>query len=119
MLEVSDPVPSISDRFGHHFSEGVGFKILWSSDFLSFRTGHTMPIDYTVFFQESFFGCSHHLYMGQLVVLGTLAVADLCCSVVSKPTVRYDSVFSSSYFSFPHSFAVVNTFIGRDDYIMV
>lgn len=57
--------------------------------------------------------------MGQLAALGTLAVAGLCCSTVSKPSVRPDFVFSSSFFSFPHPFAVVNTFVGRDDYVMV
>lgn len=50
VLEVSESVPSISDRLGHHINEGVGFKMLQSSDLLSFRTGHMMPIDYTVFF---------------------------------------------------------------------
>lgn len=57
--------------------------------------------------------------MGQLAALGILAVAGLCCSTVSKPSVRPDFVFSSSFFSFPHPFAVVNTFVGRDDYVMV
>lgn len=57
--------------------------------------------------------------MGQLVALGALAVPGLCCSIVSKPTVRPDPMFSSSFFSLFHPFAVVNAFLGRDDYIMV
>lgn len=50
VLEVSELVPSTSGSLGHRISEGVGFKMLQSSDCLSFRTGHTMPIDNTVFF---------------------------------------------------------------------
>lgn len=120
-LEVSESLPSISDGLGHCKNEDVDFELLQCSDLqmiCPLGEGISHPL-MTLLTSRNLFWVQSPSWHRAAGSFGDISSGSLCCSIVSNPTVRPDPVLSSSFFSFPHPFAVVNAFLGWDDYLMV
>lgn len=114
-------MPSISDGLGHRINEDVGFELLQSSALqMNCLFGEVIchPLT-TSLSSRNLFWVQSPSWRGAAGSFGGISSGSLCCSIVSNPTVRPRPILSSSFSSFPYPFAVVNTFLGRDDYLMV
>lgn len=106
-LEVSESVPSISDGLGRHINEDVGFELLQSSDLQMIcllGEGIWHPLT-TLLSSRNLFWVQSPSWRGAAGSFGGISSSSMWCSVISNPTVRFDPVLSSSFFSFPHPFS--------------